>query len=864
MKLMTRFLNVSILFALVFLASCSREPDPATVPAHDSLADRAQNITIIRDDFGVPHIYAQTDADAVFGLLYAQAEDDFNRIERNYIWAIGRLAEIEGEKAIFSDLRARLFMTIDEAKAAYKSAPGWLKELCDAWADGLNYYLETYPDVKPKLLTRFEPWMPMFFSEGSIGGDIEQIPLDGIEAFYGENRSLESLAATQSGTGDLREPTGSNGFAIAGKLTRSGNAMLLINPHTSFYFRGEVHVVSEEGLNAYGAVTWGQFFVYQGFNENTGWMHTSTYVDFIDEFIEDISRNDGKLSYRFGDEQLPVEVSEVKLKYKDGDNMSERSFEVYHTHHGPVTHMLDGKWVATKINWDPVNALRQSYIRTKQNDHDGFREMMDIRTNSSNNTVYADSQGNIAYYHGNFVPRRDSQFDFSQPVDGSNPATDWQGLHTVDETITLLNPENGWLQNCNSTPFTAAAEFSPEREDYPVYMAPDAESFRGIHAVNVLTGISDMTLDKLIEISYDPYLPGFEQLIPGLIMAFDESGEDFDELSPAIDVLRTWDLKVSRDSIAMSLAHFYAMRYKNEGANPNGLSGMHLINYFGTASPHTERLQIFAATLQSLSADFGRWDAPQGENSQVQYYIDNNEQLFDDDGTETQGYEQLIPGLVTAFDESGEDFSELTSAINLLRTGGLDVSEDPRVRLLVQSYGERYEIEGANPNELRGMDLINYFGSSSPHVERLQIFAATLASLANEVGLWRTPWGEINRFQRITGDIDQPFNDDAPSLPVGMASGRWGALASFGARAYPGTKRIYGNSGNSFVAVVEFGDKVKAKSLLAGGQSGDPESPHFDDQAQRYVYREFKDVAYYKEDVLKRATKTYHPGEVLP
>lgn len=733
MNFITRTLNVSALLAFLLLAACSQESDLATSPPLDRLATRAQNITIIRDDFGVPHIYARTDADAVFGLLYAQAEDDFNRIERNYIWATGRLAEVEGEAAIFSDLRARLFMTVDEAKAAYNTAPDWLKKLCDAYADGLNYYLETHTDVRPVLLTRFEPWMPMFFSEGSIGGDIEQIPLAGIEAFYGGGRSLDALGDAQARLHELEEPKGSNGFAIAGELTASGNAMLLINPHTSFYFRGEVHVVSEEGLNAYGAVTWGQFFVYQGFNENTGWMHTSTRLDFMDEFIEDVSRENGKLTYRYGDEQRPVEVLEVTLKYKDGDTMSERTFAMYHTHHGPITHMLDGKWVATRINWDPVNALQQSFIRTKQSGHDGFREMMDIRTNSSNNTVYADSQGNIAYYHGNFVPRRDTQFDFSQPVDGSDPATDWLGLHAVDEIVTLLNPENGWLQNCNSTPFTAAAEFSPKRENYPVYMAPDAENFRGIHAVRVLTGQSNLTLDKLIELAYDPYLPGFEQLIPGLITAFDESGVAHAELAPAIDALRDWDFSVSADSVAMSLAHFYGMRY---------------------------------------------------------------------------------------------------------------------------------EKEGANPQKLRGMDLTNFFGAASPHEERLQIFAATVASLATDFGQWNTPWGEINRFQRLTGDIEHPFNDDAPSLSVGMASGRWGALASFGARQYPDTKRIYGSSGNSFVAVVEFGDKVKAKSMLAGGQSGDPESPHFDDQAQRYVDRTFKDVAYYREDVEKRAVRTYHPGEI--
>lgn len=733
-----RLSHLPAIILIALLAACSQEaqqapePEATAIAEIDRLAALAQRVTIIRDDFGVPHIYGKRDADVVFGLLYAQAEDDFNRVERNYVWATGRLAEVDGEKAIFSDLRARLYMTVDEAKAAYAASPDWLKELCDAYADGLNYYLATHPDVTPKLLTRFEPWMPMFFSEGSIGGDIESVDVNGIAAFYGLGESVAAMSDAEVRSIALQEPKGSNGFAISGDLTESGNTLFLINPHTSFYFRGEVHVVSEEGLNAYGAVTWGQFFVYQGFNENTGWMHTSTRLDFMDDFVEDVFEQDGKYVYRYGDEIRPVEVSEVTLKYKDGNGMSERTFPMYHTHHGPVTHMLDGKWVSTKLNWDPVNALRQSYTRTKLKDHDEFREMMNIRTNSSNNTVYADSSGNIAYYHGNFVPRRDVQFDYSKPVDGSNPATDWQGLHTVDEIVTILNPENGWIQNCNSTPFTAAAQFSPKREDYPVYMAPDMENFRGIHAVKMLTGQTGMTLEGLLDIAYDPYLPGFEKLIPGLIEAYDASGTENPGLAEPIEILRAWDFRTSADSVAMTLAHHYGMRYGAEGENPDGLRGMDLDNYFGTDSPHEERLAIFAATIADLDADFGQWN---------------------------------------------------------------------------------------------------------------------------------TPWGEINRFQRLTGDILQPHDDDAPSLPVGMASSRWGALASFGAKRYEGTKRIYGTSGNSFVAVVEFGDKVRAKTMLAGGQSGDPDSPHFDDQSQRYVDRAFKDVAFYKEDVDKRATSTYHPGD---
>ena len=693
---------------------------------------QAADITIIRDDFGVPHIYGKTDADAVFGLLYAQCEDDFNRVEQNYIWATGRLAEVEGEDALYSDLRAKLYMTEAEAKAHYEKSPPWLKELCDAFADGVNYYLHTHPEVKPRLLTRFEPWMPMYFSEGSIGGDIERVRTAKIKALYehGAEVPAETQLALQRAEAEL-EPQGSNGIAISGDLTQSGNAMLLINPHTSFYFRGEVHVVSEEGLNAYGAVTWGQFFVYQGFNEKTGWMHTSTYTDVIDEFKETIEERDGNLMYKYGTQWRPVMKYDIPLKYKDGDSLKEKTITGYRTHHGPITHQIDGQWVASALMWEPVDALKQSYIRSKQDGYTGFRQMMDIRTNSSNNTVYADAEGNIAYFHGNYIPIRDTIYDYTQAVDGSNPATDWQGLHTVDEAITLLNPENGWLQNCNSTPYTAALEFSPKKEDYPRYMSIDRENFRGVHAIDLLQKGSDYTLDSLIELAYDPYLPAFAKLIPGLIDAYNQNGKS-QHLTEAIGHLRDWDFKTSADSKAMTLAHYYASNYSQNGHRPDGIkSDMQLLTHFGTQSPIEERLAIFEEALTQLETDFG-----------------------------------TIP-----------------------------------------------------------------------------------------------TWGEVNRFQRINGDIRQAFDDNTPSTPVGLASGRWGALAAYGARYHNNTKKIYGTRGNSFVAVVEFGEKLKAKTSLAGGQSGDPNSPHFDDQIDDYANARFKDVPYYKEDVLKRAQETYHLGE---
>jgi len=726
-------MNKIYLLLILFLVNCStKESGNKFLSEKERWDSHVSNTEIIRDTFGVPHIYGKTDADAVFGLLYAQCEDDFNRVEHNYIWAIGRLAEVDGEKAIYSDLRARLYMTKKEAIENYKNSPQWLQKLCLAFADGINFYLDQHPEVKPKLLTHFEPWMPMYFSEGSIGGDIERVSTRKIRNFY-EKSKVSHTAVIHNGLLRLddKEPRGSNGFAISGSRTASGNAMLLINPHTSFYFRGEVHMISEEGLNAYGAVTWGQFFVYQGFNESTGWMHTSTGTDIIDEFEETIVKSKNGLHYKYGSELRNIDSIKVILKYKADGLLKERSFMTYRTHHGPITHSNGNKWVATALMWSPVNALIQSFTRSKNEGHDEFHKMMDIRTNSSNNTVYADADGNIAYYHGNFIPQRDTIFDYTEPVDGSDPRTDWNGIHKLKENIFVLNPGNGWIQNCNSTPFTSAGINSPKREDYPNYMTSFPENFRGIHAIPLLNEAKNLTLDKLITLAYDPFLPGAEQLMKGLIKAYDQAPDENKDLKNEIDLLKNWDFTVSKTSIAMTLSHYYRMTYFNSGKIPKGINYMERMYYMSFESPSKERLEIFMGAMKKLESDFG----------------------------------------------SG-----------------------------------------------------------------------------------KISWGEINRYQRNNGDIYQIFDDGLPSLPVGMASGSWGALASFGTRRGKNTKRQYGVAGNSFVAVVEFGKKVKAKSMLAGGQSGNPKSPHFDDQTQLYIDGIFKDVAFYREDVIKGTESIYHPG----
>jgi acyl-homoserine-lactone acylase len=710
---------------------------------------QAARVTVLRDTWGVPHVFGKSDADAVFGLVYAQAEDDFARVEMNYVTALGRRAEVLGEGELWKDLRQRLFVDPEDLRERYQKCEPWLRALLDAWAAGLNFYLHAHPAKAPRLLTRFEPWMALSFTEGSIGGDLESIDPAALRRFY--DAAVPASPEPAKARFHL-EPGGSNGFAIAPSRSASGKALLLINPHTSFYFRPEVHAVSEEGLNAYGAVTWGQFFVYQGFNDRAGWMHTSGGGDVIDEFALEVRREGSDYTYRYGSERRKVTGKAITLAYASAAGRSTRTFQGLFTHHGPVVRRLEAeeearwpklegeRWVAVKLLYDPVPQLTQSFLRTKARSYQAFREVMDLRTNSSNNTVYADADGTIAYFHGNFVPVRNPSYTYSGVVDGANPETDWRGAHEVKDLISILNPESGFLQSTNNAPFNAAGPSSPRREKFPAYFCAQEENARGIHAVRLLQKERAFTLEKLIAAAYDTQLTAFEPLLPPLLHAWDRlGGADPLKLSLTgpIEALRGWDLRSTTSSIPTTLAVLWAE----------------------TGMPFVEQ-----------------W--------------------------------------VKESRRSGGQPAPMPDAFTTL---------PPRDLLVILSLA----------------------------VQRLE----------RDFGTWQVPWGEVNRFQRLSGEPDAGFDDAKPSLPIGFAAGNWGSLASFATAEQRGTKRRYGNRGNSFVAVVEFGEVPRAKSLLAGGESGDPASPHFNDQAERYARGEFKEVYYTLAAIEQHLERKYHPGE---
>jgi acyl-homoserine-lactone acylase len=717
---------------IVAAPGAARDAAPTTTAEHARRAAHARAVTITRDDWGIAHIEGRTDADAVFGMIYAQAEDDFPRIEANYLAALGRTAEAEGPGAIWADLRARLWNDPAELRRDHARSPAWLRRLTTAWADGLNHYLATHQQVRPRVLGRFEPWMALAFTEGSIGGDVERVPLSQLRSFYGRR----AVAWTPRERGLVAaEPGGSNGIAIGPRLSASGHPLLLINPHTSFFFRAEQQVTSGEGLNAYGAATWGQFFIYQGWNATAGWMHTTSGVDAVDEFAETIVRRGDRAFYRHGAAERLVEVRPVTIRFRGADGrIAERRFATYRTHHGPITRAEDGRWIATALMHRPVAALEQSYLRTKARDFGAFVRVARRRANSSNNTLFADARGTTALLLPQFVPRRDARFDYARPVDGSDPAADWRGLHPLAELPQVVDPRTGWVVNTNNHPWSAAGPDSPSAAAYPRYMDGFGENPRGLHALTLLGRAKAVTLPDLIDLAYDPALPAFDILLPALFAAHDAlppADPRRARLAAPIAALRGWDRRWSAASTETALAVFWAEALWAATTAPNPPAGL-----------------------------------------------------------------------------------------------------------------ARYEL-----------------AARAPAAVQLAALDAAVARLTRDFGGWRTPWGEINRFQRLTGDRVQPFSDAAPSIPVPFTSAQWGSLAAFGAKSWPGTKRYYGTLGNSFVAAVEFGPRVAARAVSAGGQSGDPRSPHFTDQARRYAGGRLRPVYFHPDELKGHVERRYRPGE---
>lgn len=714
------------LFVLLLLAGCDQSSSPGY-----ALISLADDVTIYRDAFGVPHVHGKTDAAAAFGFAYAQAEDNFWQIEDNFVRAIGRAAELEGEDMLQSDWLNRALQTKSLSISEFEESDGRIRSILEGFAAGLNHFLRTHPDTEPRLIYHFEPWYPLAFirflyyqrgflrTAGVYSREFDAAMRVSSNELLSIGGNIDTDAVTREETspsGDLYPKTeqGSNSWAVSPSRSASGNALLFINPHLAFFGESQVyegHIISDEGWNFSGYTRFGFPMPYVGFNEYLGWASTDNAADQADSYAEVFDHPDDPLAYKYGDEYRTAEAWEEYILVRDGTLLDTLTFQMRKTHHGPVVALNGDTPISVRMaKFEEPGWLAEWYAMSRANNLESFRDAVSSLDMLFGNYLYADREGNIYYVYNGAVPRRSEAFDWRGVNDGSDPETEWQGYHSLDELPQVLNPPSGWIQNCNGTPFLSTSEGNPIRTDYPSYMAREGDNARSRAARRILSSHDSFTFDTWLKLAYDTFSVRADEEIPGLVDAWPA----LERLEPrraariqeAVELLRNWDRVSTVESVEMTLF-------------------------------------VFASE---------------------------------------QGYLSLT-GLERA-------------------------------------------------------------------VSRLE----------RDWGTWHVPWGEINRLQRAQSNGDG-LSDDLPSIAVAGVPSWAGAMFTFWSSSPPGQKRRYGTGGNSYVAVVEFGPVVRAKSLHPFGASADPTSPFHFNQAEIYATGDFKEAWLTLEDVRANASRSYRPGE---
>lgn len=583
------------LAALVFLwcpPGLRSQPEPEWLDRAEAMAGA---VTIARDGYGVPHISAPTDAGAVFGFVYARAEDEFAYMERSLITSLGRLSEVVGEEAFGWDRFVRALGVPETADREYAGLPADVRALCDAGADALNFFLHTHPEVEPALLTGFEP---SWFLAQELGFNV-YMGLQAAQAVEGLN--------PEDIPGIPTPIDGSNAWAIGPSRTQDGHAMLFINPHIPLPALYEGHLTSEDGWDFYGGTAYGRGLMpLFGHNRRLGWTLTVNYPDVADLYRVTFDNMTDPLAYRYGGGWRRATEAEVTIGVLQLDgSMEDRSVRIVRTHHGPVIGSGDGGHIAVRVaKIDEGGLLEQWYRMSRAEDLDGFMDAIRPRALCFHNIVYADADGNIFYLYNGAIPRRSDALDWSRPVDGSDPEAEWDGYYEIDELPSVLNPPCGYVQNCNSDPFVTSADGNPNRGDFPTPMVgSDPRNYRVKMSHAILGRDTPFTFENLSTIAFDTYVYAADEFVPriedawrALLRGNDARGE---LLRGPVEALIGWDRRATVESVETTVFMLWF-----ETALSAIWSGM---------LTDAQCVTALEQVIGSLKGSFDRWDVAWGD-----------------------------------------------------------------------------------------------------------------------------------------------------------------------------------------------------------------------------------------------------------
>ena len=594
--------------ALSVLA-CGAPPEPNPVDAS------RYDVRILRDTWGVPHIFGKTDADVGFGLAYAHAEDDFATIEQALLAARGVLASVEGREAAPNDYLVGLLRIWDTVDSLYETdLSAATRALCRAYADGINHYANLHPEDMQG------DWLPAT-GRDIVAGFVHKTPL-----FFGLHHVAQELlgperarsvsprpvASTTYRSDGPELPVGSNAFAVAPHRSADGKTRLAVNSHqpwegpVAWY---EVHLRSEEGWDMVGGVFPGAPIVFHGHNRNLGWAHTVNLPDLVDVYVLDTDPDDPN-RYRVDGEWRELEVFEVPIRVKLwGPFFWTVKREALASIYGPALRTPHGTYALRYAGSGDVRLVEQWYAMNKASDRDEWESAMRMGAMPSFNTVYADREGNIGYVYNALLPIRDEGWDWSGYLPGDTLATLWEGYLPWDELPQVKNPSSGFVINANSSPFKATV--GPDNADAdrfsPTFGIETTMTNRALRLIELFGTDESVTAEEFERYKFDMHYSDASDLAAFHRRIVESPMPEDPVLREAREAFAAWDLGTEPENRGAAIGVLTLQPVVTAARERDS----------GRTVEVPDPLESFEAAARELHEAHGRVDVPWGDVNRI-------------------------------------------------------------------------------------------------------------------------------------------------------------------------------------------------------------------------------------------------------